>query len=357
MSNEQFPLIQSAGVRAIQLARRFKKSIFLVAFAMLAAGGIYAVAEFFKWREREKESAQIAALMADLGRPNASETAPAGDKREAGETTINRMVPDTTFTDLSGRPGSLREYRTNILVISMTSTDCPISRKLVPALSRLPDELKDGRVRFLLVNTARDAKQADLESHASLLPGWRYVHDPEARIARVLSASTTTETFVIDEAQTLQYRGAVDDRFEIGVSRQTTGFTYLRNAVAGVSDRQPLALQATEAPGCFLGLPPTDAPKVAVTWHNQISRFVQHNCTECHRPGAAGPFSLETYPQVTANSAMISTSWKKESCLRGLPIPGMARGGTCAPSRPPTVKCSTHGYLPVTPRAILPTRQ
>ena len=123
----------------------------------------------------------------------------------------------------------------------------------MPALSRLPEEFKDGRVRFLLVNTAQDAKRGDLESHASLLPGWRYVHDPEARIAQVLSATTTTETFVIDEAQTLRYRGAVDDRFEIGVSRQTIGFDYLRDALAAVLDRQPLVLRVTEAPGCFLG--------------------------------------------------------------------------------------------------------
>ena len=93
MSNEQFPLTQSAFVRGNHRARRLKKSIFLVAFAILAAGGSYAVSEFLEWREREKESAQIAALVSNLGRPNAGDTTAADDNRGASEATVNRMSP------------------------------------------------------------------------------------------------------------------------------------------------------------------------------------------------------------------------------------------------------------------------
>ena len=33
----------------------------------------------------------------------------------------------------------------------------------------------------------------------------------------------------------------------------------------------------------------------AVTWSHQIAPLVYNNCTTCHHPGGAGPFSLLTY--------------------------------------------------------------
>ena len=33
----------------------------------------------------------------------------------------------------------------------------------------------------------------------------------------------------------------------------------------------------------------------AVTWSRQIAPLVYNNCTTCHHPGGAGPFSLLAY--------------------------------------------------------------
>jgi hypothetical protein len=90
--------------------------------------------------------------------------------------------------------------------------------------------------------------------------------------------------------------------------KQTAEFhDYLVEAIAAVVDKRKHFPQVTPAPGCTLT---ADAPAQAateVTWHNQIARFVQANCLECHRPGEAAPFALETYEQVLARKAMIET--------------------------------------------------
>lgn len=305
MSNEQFPLGSSDPVRGTSLVGWLKRVVVLGVLVLLVSGAAYAMGKFIKWRAKAKIESEIAALVADLGRTNTNKLPSNSASQFAIEATVNRKLPDGNFTDLSGRSGSLSEYRGSVLVVSITSADCPISKKLTPALVRLAEEFGNGRVRFLLVNPEKDAKPAVMENHARLLPGWRYVPDVEARLARTLSARTTTETFVIDEAQTLRYRGSVDDRFDIGVSRQTAGFNYLRDAIAAVLEHQSVGVQLTVAPGCLLGLSPVDGPPAPVTWHNQISRFAQYNCVECHRPGAAGPFSLETYERVIAKKTMI----------------------------------------------------
>jgi hypothetical protein len=290
----------------LRSAQRLKWIAFLALGIALASGGTYAVGALVRWREDRAVSDRIAALTAKLGEPVARAAGAASDDEDNVRDTVNRLLPDVTFSDIAGLKGSIRGYRGSILVVSITSASCPISRKLLPELSRIVEDLKNRGVRFLLVNTDRDATASDLARHSGELSGWRYVHDPDLRLARILSARTTTETFVIDEAQTLRYRGAVDDRFHIGISRQEAGSTYLRDAVHAVLEQRPVGRLITPAPGCRVEVPPVTPVSASVTWHNQISRFVQSNCVECHRTGGSGPFSLETFERVKAKRATIS---------------------------------------------------
>jgi mono/diheme cytochrome c family protein len=45
----------------------------------------------------------------------------------------------------------------------------------------------------------------------------------------------------------------------------------------------------------------------AVTWSQQIAPLVYNNCTTCHHPGGAGPFSLLTYQDARRWGAQIAT--------------------------------------------------
>ncbi len=293
--------------------RRFwpflKYATLLCGLAVVAVGVAARGPKYYRKLASKRHAARLEALIADelqaIRQSSYREPVVADDELPRPVSTINRLLPDVPFVDLVGRNGSLREYRGRILVISMTSIGCPICKKLVPALSRVAEEHGDDQVQFLLLNVERDSSPEELAAHAKEFPGWRYVRDPDARLARALAARTTSETFVIDQAQTLRYRGAVDDRFDVGVSRPEAQAEYLRVAIRAVSQDRPVGLPVTEAPGCLLGLAPAEKVTEPITWHHQIARLARHNCVECHRPGEAAPFSLETYQQVVDKKSMI----------------------------------------------------
>ena len=61
----------------------------------------------------------------------------------------------------------------------------------------------------------QDREERIREDMATLGFEGPYIPDPEGRIGAHLQAKVSTETFVIDAAHTLRYRGAVDDQFGI----------------------------------------------------------------------------------------------------------------------------------------------
>jgi len=56
-------------------------------------------------------------------------------------------------------------------------------------------------------------------------------------------------------------------------------------------------------------------PKPEITFSEQIAPIIYKNCTSCHRPGAAGPFSLITYRDVAKRAKMIG----KVTASRAMP--------------------------------------
>ena len=57
--------------------------------------------------------------------------------------------------------------------------------------------------------------------------------------------------------------------------------------------------------GLVLGIMLAVPPPVDVTFGEHIAPIVFKNCTGCHRPGQAGPFSLITYRDVSKRAKMI----------------------------------------------------
>jgi thiol-disulfide isomerase/thioredoxin len=225
---------------------------------------------------------------------------------------VGRLVPDVAFTDLDGQSGRLSDYRSSrLLVIALTSTSCPITKKYAPSLARLAQEFAPKGVAFLFVNpTATDAA-ADIRAviRENALTG-RYVHDRDNRLVTALGAQTTAEVFVLDAARTLIYRGAVDDQYGLGYALAAPRESYLRDALSAALDGKRPLVAATDAPGCALDLSPTavaatTTPVAAVTYHNRVSRIIQNNCLECHRDGGVAPFSLATYEDLRSHAGMM----------------------------------------------------
>ena len=224
-----------------------------------------------------------------------------------GERGVGRLIADLSFTDITGATGRFSEYRSaKALVIALTGTSCPLAKKYLPSLARLEKEFAAKGVAFLYVDPTATDTPAELRAAAQEngVKG-RTVHDRDAQLVAALGAQTTTEVFILDAARTLVFRGAVDDQYGLGYSLDAPRATYLRDALDAIlSGRRP-AIAATEAPGCALDYTAPAAGAGTVTYHNRISRIIQNNCLECHRPGGVGPFSLATYDDVRSHAGMI----------------------------------------------------
>ena len=223
---------------------------------------------------------------------------------KGSEVGVGRLIVDLTLNDkklsahLAGSQG---------MILAFFGATCPISGKLGPELARLEKDAQERGVKMLLVcpvavETAGDI-QKFITTHALKSP---IVHDKDSVISTSIAATTTTEVFLLDASRTLLYRGAINDQYGLGYSKDAPTKTYLRDALAAMLKGHLPEIAATTAPGCALDLKKEAAiAQTKVTYHNQISRILRGNCVECHRTGGVGPFSLTSYEDVIENAGMM----------------------------------------------------
>ncbi len=244
--------------------------------------------------EYRKVSGQSTAVPAD---ELAALKAPGPLIQKPGDLGVGRLIPDATLTDLQGQSHRLSSYQASKgIVLAMTSSTCPVSKRYLPSLVSLEAQLQAQGLTLILVNPyaseTTDAIRAQLKS-----AGYRglYVHDKELTLSRALGARTTTEVFLIDGTRTLLYRGALDDQYGTNYNRETPRRTYLKDAIGDFLAGRTVTTAATSAPGCELDLgpKPTDAP-TKVTYYGDVARILQQNCVSCHHGGGIAPFALDS---------------------------------------------------------------
>lgn len=220
---------------------------------------------------------------------------------------VGRLTADASLTDLSGVSHKVSEVanKHRVVVIAMTSTSCPLSKKYLPTLVELSQASGDD-VAWLIVNPIATDKRDDMVTAADRFDGSViYGHDANGEFADRIGALTTTDVIVVDRSRTVVYHGAIDDQYGFGYSIETPRRRFLADALTAMKDGRSPLISATEAPGCTLSHSSSNRPSSELTYHNRISRIVQQNCVECHREGGVGPFSLATFDDVEAHAGMI----------------------------------------------------
>jgi Ca2+-binding EF-hand superfamily protein/peroxiredoxin len=238
-----------------------------------------------------------------------------------GEHGIGRFVPEFDFALLDGTTRKLHDdHGSNLTVIAMTSTSCPLSKKYLHTLVDIHREFAERGVRTILVNCVATDKMEEMKAAAARFsPNVEYTSDNDSQFANHLGATSTTDVFVLDRSHTVVYHGAIDDQYGFGYSVNAPRYTYLRDAIEAALDRRSILVSATVAPGCLLESKPISTAASEVTYHNQIARLVQRHCAECHREGGVGPFALDTYEDVVSHAPMI-----REVVNRGIMPPWFA---------------------------------
>ena len=236
---------------------------------------------------------------------------------------VGGQVADVPVKDTQGRDATLSSLGGNkAVVVAMFSASCPISAKLGPELARIEKDYAGKQVAFLLVTPVAEDTTDDIATFTSAYSlRSPVVHDAKGEFAIALGATTTTEVFLIDSSRTLVYRGAINDQYGLGYSKDAPTESYLRAALDATLRSEKPAITATTAPGCALDLKAatSTAARTTATYHREISRILQSHCVECHHADGIGPFSLETYADVIEHAGMI-----KKQVTRGAMPPWFA---------------------------------
>ncbi|MEO8679888.1 MAG: redoxin family protein [Vicinamibacterales bacterium] len=140
----------------------------------------------------------------------------------------------------------------NVLVF--TTTDCPISNRYAPEITRLADAFRGRGVRFSLVYPVPTDSVALIKQHLSAfayrLPA---VRDTGQELVKLTGVSVTPEVAVLDARGRLVYRGRIDDRWvDFGRDRPAPTTHDLEDALDAVAGGRPVAVTETRAVGCFL---------------------------------------------------------------------------------------------------------
>ena len=106
---------------------------------------------------------------------------------------VGQLMQDYVFRDLKGNEHHLRGFtNADAVVISMTSTSCPLSKKYLPTLASLSREFAGKKVQFIAVNCVPTDRLDDQQKAAAELEAASlYVNDEQEAMARHVGAVST----------------------------------------------------------------------------------------------------------------------------------------------------------------------
>lgn len=219
-----------------------------------------------------------------------------------------KQVPGFTLSDPrdQGRV-SLADFKDKkAIVVFFLGTECPINNAYMLTLPALHKEYSAKGVQFLAINSNLQDTPDRVATHArkNELP-FPVLKDPGNAVADHFGAKRTPEAFVLDAKGTILYQGRIDDQFGIGYQRPKATERHLAKAIDEVLAGKPVSKPRSEVEGCIIARAAELKADGSVTYAKHISRLLQKNCQECHRPNHIGPMPLLTYDDASAWSAMI----------------------------------------------------
>ncbi|MBI1859648.1 MAG: redoxin, partial [Deltaproteobacteria bacterium] len=216
------------------------------------------------------------------------------------------QVLDLDFVDLEGRVHHLSEFhKAPALIVAAFRHNCPVSLKSLPSLVRLSKE--NPTVPLIIVNTSDEASSETLRG-ALRRAGFSGIVAPDTNhsLGKALAIRSSTETFVLDGARTIRYRGPIHDQYGLGTARATVTKEYLKEALQDVLAGRRVRTQEVEAPGCHLNYSDAKPPSQhRIEYYPRLARIIQDRCEACHRQGEAGPMAFTRYEEVKDNREMI----------------------------------------------------
>jgi hypothetical protein len=159
---------------------------------------------------------------------------------------------------IDGNPHRLYERNsTHGTVVVVRDPACPVSRRYGPRIAELAEHFGQRGFAFVFIYPSVDLNHAQRVSDARTLGiDGIYAERGSFALAEYLGVKSTGDVFVLDRERRIRYRGAIDDQFGLGYTRDAPTSHYLRNALEDVHADRPVRIPATAAPGCYVDADP-----------------------------------------------------------------------------------------------------
>lgn len=183
------------------------------------------------------------------------------------------------------------------VVVVFLGTECPVNKAYLPVLVSLAEEFGPRGVQVLGISSNRQDTAGRVAEYAQRnnIP-FLILKDPQNKVADQFGAQRTPEAFVLDGQSVVRYQGRIDDQFGIGYQRPGKPTRRdLALALEEVLAGKTVSVPTTPVAGCLIARETRPRADGTVTYARHVSRILQKNCQECHRPGQIGPMALLTY--------------------------------------------------------------
>jgi peroxiredoxin len=220
---------------------------------------------------------------------------------------IGKQIAAFSLKDGGGKTWSPADFKdAKALVVVFIGTECPINNAFMPRLVELHKEYAGRGVRFLAINANQQDSPRRVAEHAKkfALP-FPVLKDATGAAADLFAARRTPEAYVLDGRRTVRYQGRIDDQYGIRISRPRPTRRDLAVALDEVLAGKTVSQPVTPVAGCVIARAAKPKANPTITYAKQVSRILQKNCQECHRPGQIGPMALLSYEDAAAWSATI----------------------------------------------------
>lgn len=209
------------------------------------------------------------------------------------------------------------------------STECPISNACIPTLSQLTQRYRRFGIKVFGVISDPEASRAEALRHREAFKiRFPVVFDASSELRRTLRPTHTPQAIVVSPQGETLYSGRIDNRFtELGQRREKASVHDLKNALASVVAGQKIEVPVTQPVGCLLEDPPALGKRGAVTFNRDVAPILFANCSECHRPEEAAPFSLLNYQDASRHAAQIAAVTKSRFMPPWHPVKGFGHFG------------------------------
>ncbi len=226
----------------------------------------------------------------------------------AADVKVGDAVEKLTFKDIRYLPRSLDDFgKKNAYVLVFTTTTCPVAQRYLPVLRQLDLDYRDRGVQVVAVNVGSEDSIALMAAQAVKAEAeFPFVKDFDGDCVRALGVKRTPEAVVLDGERRLRYRGRIDDRYRLGGARSEPTRFDLKEALDQVLAGKEVEVKETPVDGCLISFPKPRPPERPVTYEEHVAPILKKHCQECHRPGTAAPFSLQTYRQTNARADTIA---------------------------------------------------